>query len=99
MATKTTKQGKAVLVTTAHRGVFFGYLKGTPTKERVTLTTARNCVQWTQHERGVFGLAATGPSKGCRIGPAVPELELLDITAVAQVTDEARAAWEAAPWA
>lgn len=91
-------QGRAVLVTTEHRGVFFGYLVGEPTKERVELKKARNCVYWTQSERGVFGLAAMGPSKECRVGPAVPELTLLDITAVAAVTPEAVERWEASPW-
>jgi len=89
---------QAVLVTTEHRGVFFGYLVGEPRKEKVVLKNARNCVSWTQQERGVLGLAAIGPSKECRIGPAVPELTLLDITAVATVTPEAVQRWEASPW-
>lgn len=91
-------QGQAVLVTTAHRGVFFGYLVGEPSKEKVMLTRARNCVSWTQQERGVFGLAAVGPSKECRIGPAVPSLTLMDITGVATVTPEAVERWEQSPW-
>lgn len=98
MSSKSDK-GQAVMVTTEHRGVFFGYLVGEPSKEQVKLTRARNCVYWTQQVRGVFGLAATGPTKECKVGPAVPELTLLDVTSVATVTPEAVERWEASPWA
>lgn len=87
-----------VLVTTEHRGVFFGYLVGEPSKEKVKLTRARNCVSWSQKELGVFGLASMGPSRQCRVGAAVPELTLYDITSVATVTPEAVTRWEGAPW-
>lgn len=93
------KQGKAVLVTTAHRGVFFGYLVGTPSKAKVKLTSARNCVYWSADVKGVFGLAVTGPSATCKVGPAVPELELLDVTSVSTVAPEAQQKWESSPWA
>jgi hypothetical protein len=90
--------GQAVLVTTAHRGVFFGYLVGEASKEKVTIKNARNCVYWTQQERGFLGLAAMGPSNECKVGPATPELTLWDITGVATVTHEAVQRWEASPW-
>jgi hypothetical protein len=96
---KAKTEGRAVLVTTEHRGVFFGYLVGEATKEKVLLKNARNCVSWTQQERGFLGLAATGPGKSCRIGPVVPELTLWDITSVATVESEAVEAWEKSPWA
>jgi hypothetical protein len=44
-----------------------------------------------------MGLAANGPSSSCRIGPAA-DITLRNITAVIAITDNARAAWEAAPW-
>lgn len=96
---KSKSKGTAVLVTTEHRGVFFGYLVGEPSKEKVMLSDARNVVYWTNHERGFLGLASAGPGKGCRVGPQVSELTLWDITSVAAVSDEAKAAWEASPWA
>lgn len=101
MATKKNSkdQGIAVLVTTEHRGVFFGYLVGEASKQRVKLRQARNCVYWSQQERGFLGLASIGPSKQCRVGPAVPELDIWDITAVATVTPEAVERWKASPWA
>jgi hypothetical protein len=97
--TATKAQARAVLVTTAHRGVFFGYLVGEPTKEKVTLTKARNCVSWTAAERGFLGLAEAGPGKGCRIGPSVSELTVWDVTSVALVSAPAVERWEAAQWA
>lgn len=93
------KQGKAVLITTAHRGVFFGYLVGAASKAKTKITQARNCVYWSADVKGVFGLAVTGPSATCKVGPAVPELEVLDVTSISTVTDEAQQKWEAGPWA
>jgi hypothetical protein len=93
-----TNVGKAVLVTTEHRGVFFGYLASEPTKEKVAITKARNVVYWTQEQHGFLGLASAGPDKGCRVGPAVPGLTLWDITSVAEVSSEAVEKWEKAQW-
>lgn len=95
---QTQDEGQAVLVTTAHRGVFFGYLVGDPSKEKVSLTDARNCVSWEKSTRGVFGLAESGPSDRCRVGPRVGELTLWDITSVATCTPAAVQRWEACTW-
>jgi len=86
-----------VLVTTEHRGVFAGFAEDT-SGETIKLRAARNCIYWSADVRGFLGLAAHGPSKDCKIGPAA-DLELRNITAVAEVTPEAQAKWEAAPWA
>jgi hypothetical protein len=90
------KSERAVLVTTSHRGVFFGYA-GDIDGEAINLRAGRNCLSWTADVKGFAGLAATGPSKSCRVGPAV-NIQLRDITSVSLVTDEAVKAWEAAPW-
>jgi hypothetical protein len=91
------KTHRPVLVTTAHRGVFFGYMDG-ESGNRVKLKSARLCVSWTADLRGFMGLAATGPSKGCRIGPRA-DIELFDVTSVVAVSPEAVAKWEEGPWA
>ena len=88
---------RAVLVTTAHKGVFFGYADKTD-GATIKLRAARNCIYWTTAEKGFLGLASAGPGAGCKIGPAA-DIELRDITCVAEVTDEAAKRWEAAPWA
>lgn len=95
--TKLTKTRPVVLVTTAHRGVFFGYADDTDGGETIKLSRARLCIYWSADVKGFMGLAATGPSASCRIGPPA-DIELRAITAVAEVTPVAVAAWEAAPW-
>lgn len=88
---------RPLMVTTAHRGVFFGY--GVMSDASIiTLKKARNCVAWTQGTRGFLGLASEGPGEGCKVGPAAPELLLRDVTSVALVTDVAAKRWEQAPW-
>ena len=97
MSKTKTKTKQPLLVTTLHKGVFFGY--GTPSDApTITLRSARMCIAWGAETKGVLGLAATGPKKGCRIGPAVPSLTLRDVTSCAVCSQEAAAQWEAAPW-
>ena len=86
----------AVVVTTSHRGVFFGYTSDY-SGESIELRAARNCLSWTSDVKGFMGLAATGPSKSCRVGPAA-DIQVRDITSVLKCTPEATAAWETAPW-
>ena len=83
-------------MTTAHRGVFFGYADKTD-GETIALKRARLCVYWSSDLKGFMGLAANGPSSGCRIGPAA-DITLRNITAVVTVTPEAEAKWNGAPW-
>ena len=89
--------GRRVIVTTSHRGVFFGTLAADG-GDSVTLQDARNILRWGPDTRGFLGLAATGPSPDSRVGPAVPELSLRGITSVTRCTDIAVAAIEAGPW-
>lgn len=93
---KSKKSERPVLVTTKHRGVFFGYATDTA-GEIINLRAARCCIFWPQEQKGFLGLASTGPLKGARIGPAA-DLEVRDITSVAVCTPEAVEAWERAPW-
>ena len=92
----TATKDRPVLVTTAHRGVFFGYASKID-GETICLKRARLCVYWSTDLRGFMGLASHGPSDGCKVGPAA-DIELRAITAVVAVTPEAVARWEAAPW-
>jgi hypothetical protein len=87
---------RAVLVTTAHRGVFFGYAADTD-GAIIKLRAARNCIYWPAGNKGFLGLANMGPISGARVGPAA-DIELRDITCIAECTPEAVNAWEAAPW-
>ena len=88
---------RPVIVTTAHRGVFFGYATKAD-GETVSLKRARLCLYWSPDTKGFMGLASTGPSDRCRIGPRA-DIELRAVTAVLEVAPEAVERWEKAPWA
>lgn len=86
-----------LLVTTLHKGVFFGY--GTQSDApTITLQSARMCISWNADTRGVLGLAAIGPKKGCRVGPAVPSLTLRDVTSCSLCSKDAAEQWENGEW-
>lgn len=87
---------RAVLVTTAHRGVFFGYATKTD-GDTISLRNARCCIYWPAKLKGFLGLASDGPGPGAKVGPAA-DIELRDITCVAECSDKATEAWESAPW-
>ena len=88
-----------VLVTTEHRGVFFGYLgKRKPAKAKLTLEHCRCCVYWSSEMRGFLGLATHGPDSDCKIGPAAPKVTLFDVTSVTAVSEQAAKKWENATW-
>lgn len=87
-----------LVVTTAHKGVFFGY--GTPKLAKsIRLTKVRMAVYWSSNVKGVLGLAVTGPLSGCKISPAVPAMSLDAVTSVMEATPEAAKAWESGLWA
>lgn len=91
--------GKAVLVTTVHRGVFFGYLVGAAAKEQVVISRARNVTYWDVATRSFLGLAAHGPTDACRVSAAAGEAStLFDITGVFTCTPEAVEKFERGPW-
>jgi hypothetical protein len=87
---------RAVLVTTAHRGVFFGYATVTG-GQTIKLKRARNCLYWGADNKGFLGLASMGPTKSAKVGPHA-DIELRNITCVAECTKDAVVAWEKAPW-
>ncbi len=92
------KQNKvAVVVTTEHRGVFFGYGVVT-TDSTIRLEQAQMCISWSSDVKGITGLAANGPTSGCRIGPAAPAITLQKVTSIMEVSPEAEAKWKLQPW-
>ena len=89
------KKGKAVLVTTVHRGVFFGYLESgyKDTAKIVALTDCKNAIYWSG-KNGFLGLAADGPESGSRIGSRAARVVLQDVTSITDVSEKAVAVWE-----
>ena len=86
---------KAVIVTTSNRGIFFGYTNKTD-GDIIQLTRARNCIYW-RGIKGFLALAESGPTKECRVGPPA-NIELRNITCVAECTMKAIQAWEKGYW-
>jgi hypothetical protein len=88
---------RPVIVTTAHRGVFFGYATDTD-GEQIELRRSRLCLYWSADVQGFMGLASNGPTRECRIGPPA-DITLRNITAVLEVTPTAETKWLEAKWA
>lgn len=84
---------RPVIVTTEHRGVFFGYATDTR-GDSIQLKRARMAIYWNT-KRGIFELAEVGPNSGSKIS-ARADIEVRKITSVMEVTTDAVAKWEAA---
>ena len=87
---------KSILVTTAHRGVFYGEV---PDEQDLTQTTmalknARCAIYWNT-KTGVAELAELGPNSKSKIGAKADIEALHDITAVWSISDKAKEAWTA----
>lgn len=90
-----------VLITTDNtkRGVFMGFIDPKDAdKETMTVEEVRMAVYWSVDVRGVIGLAATGPTKSCKITAAAKRAVLKGVTATLEVSEEALAAWRKEPW-
>lgn len=93
---KKSSKERPVLVTTQHRGVFFGFTADGD-GERVTLKRCRNVLYWDQECKGFLGLTNTGPLGASRIGPEAPEVQLRNITSVSEMTPAAAKAFTEFP--
>lgn len=91
---------KAVIVTTEHRGIFFGYVDENAdlTTKIIELKNARLCVYWCSDVKGFMGLGVSGPLKGSRIGPRTNKIILQNVTSVIEPSKKAIAAWESDLW-
>lgn len=85
-------KGKYVLVTTLHRGVFFGKLVS-ESKESAVLKEVRCAIKFGTRG-GFLELANKGPNHNSRIGDQVEQIKLYDITSVTLVTETALEAWK-----
>lgn len=88
---------RPVIVTTEHRGVFFGHLDANAdiTAKTLALTDARMCIVWGT-TKGLMQLCETGPTNNSKISAPADIPALHNVTAVFDVTPEAVAAFEAA---
>lgn len=83
---------RPVIVCTSHRGVFFGYAEDT-SGDVIHLKDARMAIYWGT-TRGVMELAEVGPNSKSKIS-AKADIEIRSVTAVFEVSEAAKLAWEA----
>lgn len=88
----------AVVITTKHGGVYFGYAETLPTVRApfIRLSGVRCALSWPASTGGVVGLASAGPPAGAKIGPTAPSGEFESLTSVITCTSEAEQKWLAA---
>ena len=88
---------KAVIVTTEHRGVFFGYVEDNAdlTKTTLSLKNARMAIRW-RTAKGIAELAEIGPNENSLIGAKADIPVIHKVTAVFLVTTQAEEKWIAA---
>lgn len=91
MANKSTE--RPVIVTTEHRGVFFGYADDT-SGTTIHLKRARMAIRFGT-DRGFMQLAETGPTSQSKIS-ARADIDVRKITAVVECSETATKAWEEA---
>lgn len=88
------KKTRPVIVTTEHRGVFFGYAGDTGGAE-IKLDNARMAIAFGT-TRGILELAETGPTSRSKISARAPSIDVRKVTAVIEVSPAAVEKWEAA---
>lgn len=99
VTSKPTTPGRAVVVTTEYKGVFFGLVVDeSKAPNQITLSGVRNCVYWPESVRGFLGLAVSGPTKGSKVGPAAAVSTLYKLTGVFDCSPAAIQAWNEAAW-
>jgi hypothetical protein len=93
------EKGRAVVVTTKDKGIFFGYVRDeSKAPVEITLADCRNVVYYPAQVKGFLGLTVTGPTQGSRVGPAAPTCRLFDLTGIADCAPEATEQWEKGLW-
>ena len=86
---------KNVLITTAHRGVWFAQVPIDKDLTTETLTDLKNCrmaIYWGT-TKGLHELSETGPTKNSKISAPADIPVLHKVTAVLAVTDKAAEVW------
>ena len=85
---------KPVLITTKHRGVFFGHIDLDQDIQGLSmpLKGAKMAIYWGT-TKGVMELAETGPTAKSKISSAADIDILHDITAIFSVTEAAAKKW------
>jgi hypothetical protein len=93
------ENGRFVMILDRHRGVYGGHLKKIlENGNAVKLERARHCYSFDgDGDKGVYGLATTGPGPACRVGPEV-DMVVRNVAKVVEVSRKACAKWKNADW-
>lgn len=86
---------KNIVVTTAHKGVWFAQVDTAADLTNETLTNLKNCrmaIYWGT-TKGLHQLCETGPTEKSKISAPADIPVLHKVTAVFAVTDKAAEAW------
>jgi hypothetical protein len=94
---KLNTEERMVVVVTQGNAIFCGWATDTDGAE-IKLRAARQAVYYSADTRGVLGLAANGPGKNSRIGPAA-NITVRNVTHVVECSPSAVRVWEEAKWA
>ncbi len=85
-----------VIVSTAKRGVIFGYTNDLSARP-IVLTKSRMCLYWDSKTGGMWGLAEQGPNEDCRISAIVTgNTYLEEVVSILSVEKKAEKAWNSA---
>ena len=100
--TPTPSDSRPVVVCTEKRGVFFGYTTDSEVGT-VRLRDCQNCYYWAagdkHDEKGIMGLAISGPVSGSKISAPVPGITTINlVTAIIPCTEAAANKWGSASW-
>lgn len=89
---------KAIIITTKHRGVFFGRVAENEPIDGEHIKNVHGCRMAIQFgtDRGVMQLAETGPTDRSKISARADMPIIRDVTAVMSVTDAAAELWDKA---
>lgn len=87
-----------IIVSSDQRFLVFGYTLDELDKKPLRMFHTRLILWWSSDVRGLWGLAASGPSDGCRVTvPAVYTI-IHDPQLVVECSTAAAAAFERGPW-
>ena len=82
-----------IIATTTHRGCFAGYVTvETEGKDEIVLEDCCMIIHWGT-TKGLWELAADGPTTKTKISSRAPRVEIRSLTAILDVSEKAREAW------
>lgn len=90
---------RAVLIWTNRNECWFGFTTDPLHAENMELEKPRICLRYGEDCKGIIGLAVSGPTPNCRVGPIAEKAFIRGIEwAVDVVNEDAIKAWDMGYW-